>query len=622
MASQILIDVLLNGNSVLKVNFNSFPILFGRGKQCHLRLPYDFISREHGAITLENDKIVVTDLDSRNGLVIDGRAVNSFTFGEQGLFQICNLICRLQLVRPPQEATEKTLALCELPKTETKVSSPSTPAPSRKAVKKSIDAGGVAVRLAREPVLEREWLNRFQVALDLELPKAPADEVSVQVMISWQDDLYDIHAFRNGESLVVSPFANDKIFLPAINERISLGMVSAKGAEIQLPRDLKWSLNKAGIDFDAKSLQKNMRIAEGNLLMLSHDEIFSVEFGHKLKAHVRYIRSARPFIPLTWIENKEEFRKAIQISMAAHFIFATITLFSVPKSKAPVVENVPQRFARLLVEPPKQFLVTPPPPPLPPPEPEPPKPAPPKIVEKLRPTKVKHKKAREKTLVKVAERKMPQAQAPTVDPAAKKAAAEAAAMANLLNTLSAPTAAGTPPANIKLSKTGTTNKGPGYRVSQVVGSIQNNVDGSPGIPNGPGNALSSVGEVGFAKTGGGKAGKRRVGGIVPEAPTFKGTDQGLTDDQVMKIVNAHLSEIQRCYERALFVNPGLVGRIEYEWTINPKGAVTESSVKRSEMGNADFLNQCVLKVIQSMKFPTAKNKLPTVASIGFPFGRH
>ena len=131
-----------------------------------------------------------------------------------------------------------------------------------------------------------------------------------------------------------------------------------------------------------------------------------------------------------------------------------------------------------------------------------------------------------------------------------------------------------------------------------------------------------MGDVGFAKTGGGKAGKRKVGGIVPEAPKFTGADQGLTNDQVMKVVNAHLSEIQRCYERALFESPSLVGRIEYEWTINGKGAVTESSVKRSEMGNADFLNQCVLKVIQSMKFPQAKNKLPTVASIGFPFGRH
>jgi outer membrane biosynthesis protein TonB len=83
-----------------------------------------------------------------------------------------------------------------------------------------------------------------------------------------------------------------------------------------------------------------------------------------------------------------------------------------------------------------------------------------------------------------------------------------------------------------------------------------------------------------------------------------------------------LGDIHRCYERALFNDANIVGRVEYEWEINPGGSVASVSVKRSEVANGDFLNSCVMGIFKKMKFPTAKNGQSTTANIGFPFGKN
>jgi outer membrane biosynthesis protein TonB len=89
----------------------------------------------------------------------------------------------------------------------------------------------------------------------------------------------------------------------------------------------------------------------------------------------------------------------------------------------------------------------------------------------------------------------------------------------------------------------------------------------------------------------------------------------------MSVVNKYINDIHRCYERALMDDSNLSGRVEYEWNISPNGAVSAARVKGSEMSNSDSLNKCVLAIFYKMKFPTAKNGQPTIANIGFPFGK-
>ena len=725
---QIHVHVLLDGKTVIKKTFDSFPILFGRGFQNHIHLPFEFISRQHGTILLEGNKIAINDLGSSNGILVNGEPINSCVIGASGRFTIHSMIFDLELELPAQQnAPAPTSTPPELPPFERRKQSrtitrqmaenskPAAPAispaqqfkealpvvpkaPSTVPSKPSMPSSGGLEIVRERPKGLPVWESLFQVALDQEIPLAPRKEIGVQMLISWQGDLYDIHSYLYGDALVISPSFNADISLPSLKNDIRLGRVSSKGAEITLSQAYHWSLEKEGQPVSLETLKENKRIIHSMSFILEHNEIYSIDLGNQLKVHVRYIRKQRPFIPRTWIENQEEFKKAIGISMLAHLAFSILALLSVPKSDAPLVKNIPERFARLLVEPPKQAIVepTPTPPmavpipeemkPKPPPqkvaEKPKPKPKPKRLVEKPKPKPVPSKIAQKiptpmpkvainKKVVPEQQKPIPEKKvAPQPNPrdleiarekaqAAKeiarekaaadaaaahekavadaaaarekalaaaaeaKAAKEAAAVANLMSALPGSSATGNLPTNVKVSKNAPTTSGPGYKVSQVMGQVQGKANsGGTGIAGSPGRSLASAGGVGFAQTNGGKAGKRKVGGIVPEAPTFQGSEQGLSHDKVMKVVNAHLGEIQSCYERALMENPSLVGRIEYEWTINPKGSVDESSVKRSEMGNADFLNQCVLRVIQGMKFPEAKNKLPTVASIGFPFGRH
>jgi hypothetical protein len=109
---------------------------------------------------------------------------------------------------------------------------------------------------------------------------------------------------------------------------------------------------------------------------------------------------------------------------------------------------------------------------------------------------------------------------------------------------------------------------------------------------------------------------------VPKLDSSKlSATQGLSNDVVMAVVNRFLPDIQRCYERALFDDSTLAGRIEYEWVIDPSGQVTSARVVSSQMARADSLNNCVLGVFKKMQFPKSTNGQPTIAKIGFPFGQ-
>jgi hypothetical protein len=89
----------------------------------------------------------------------------------------------------------------------------------------------------------------------------------------------------------------------------------------------------------------------------------------------------------------------------------------------------------------------------------------------------------------------------------------------------------------------------------------------------------------------------------------------------MAVVQKYLGEVQHCYERNLLSNPGLSGRMEFEWDISSAGRVTGVRVKRSTVSSGDGLGECVKGVFSSMQFPVAKNGATTTPNIGFPFGR-
>src|SRR3954470_7114898 len=49
----------------------------GRGETCHLRPNSEQVSREHAEFTLEGGAVIVRDLGSRNGTLVNGKALTT-----------------------------------------------------------------------------------------------------------------------------------------------------------------------------------------------------------------------------------------------------------------------------------------------------------------------------------------------------------------------------------------------------------------------------------------------------------------------------------------------------------------------------------------------------------------
>lgn len=124
-------------------------------------------------------------------------------------------------------------------------------------------------------------------------------------------------------------------------------------------------------------------------------------------------------------------------------------------------------------------------------------------------------------------------------------------------------------------------------------------------------AGKSVGQV----AGGGGTG--RVRGTVSRQPARSvGTSGGSLDrGAILKVINEHLSQVQSCYERELIANPGLQGKIEFDWVIGTEGSVTSTRVNSSSLASQAVAN-CIGSAIKTWRFPK-----PTGGSVSvrYPF---
>ena len=80
--------------------------IIGRGETAHLRPASDLVSREHCAIEVQDGKVTVTDLKSRNGTFVNGNAITETHIARAGdSVRIGRL--QFQLVIDPVKASAK-----------------------------------------------------------------------------------------------------------------------------------------------------------------------------------------------------------------------------------------------------------------------------------------------------------------------------------------------------------------------------------------------------------------------------------------------------------------------------------------------------------------------------------
>src|SRR5580700_6081789 len=97
-------------------------------------------------------------------------------------------------------------------------------------------------------------------------------------------------------------------------------------------------------------------------------------------------------------------------------------------------------------------------------------------------------------------------------------------------------------------------------------------------------------------------------------------DPGRTPADIRAIVVAHRDEARACYDRALPSHPGIEGDLVIQWTIDPKGSVTQISLDTSKSTITEpSVVSCVMDVIKAISFAASPGGFETNASYPFKF---
>lgn len=145
------------------------------------------------------------------------------------------------------------------------------------------------------------------------------------------------------------------------------------------------------------------------------------------------------------------------------------------------------------------------------------------------------------------------------------------------------------------------------------GSGQGGSGGFGGSGGGPG---FGSGQGGNGAGGGGAGGHGRANVTIP--PGDPGVSGGLTAQEIMAIIKAHLNEIRHCYEQLLQRSPSASGKIAVEFVVALGGNV--SSVKVTEASlNDSVMRGCVTGKIQRWDFPKPRGGQPVTVNYPFVF---
>ncbi len=154
------------------------------------------------------------------------------------------------------------------------------------------------------------------------------------------------------------------------------------------------------------------------------------------------------------------------------------------------------------------------------------------------------------------------------------------------------------------------------------GAANNFGSGSGGDGSGQGGSGGFGGSGGGPGFGTGGAGKGGAGGhgranvtIPPGDPTYSG---GLTAQEIMAVIRAHLNEIRHCYEQLLQRSPSASGKIAVSFVIGLSGGVTRVGVQEATL-NDSVMRGCVTGRIQRWTFPKPRGGQPVDVSYPFVF---
>jgi hypothetical protein len=95
-------------------------------------------------------------------------------------------------------------------------------------------------------------------------------------------------------------------------------------------------------------------------------------------------------------------------------------------------------------------------------------------------------------------------------------------------------------------------------------------------------------------------------------------DEGLTKEEVAKVIHGHLNEIRYCYETAINQDPSLAGKVMVDFRIGSKGLVSTAQTAENTMNDRQVA-QCLIGKLKSWKFPEPRGGVQVAVSYPFLF---
>src|SRR5450432_3764580 len=135
--------------------------------------------------------------------------------------------------------------------------------------------------------------------------------------------------------------------------------------------------------------------------------------------------------------------------------------------------------------------------------------------------------------------------------------------------------------------------------------------GGPGGRGLGGNGLGGSGKGDGSGNGDGEGGEHKVAG--KGAPP---AGQGLSAEQIRRVVMSRMGAFQACYEIASAHDPTLKGSVGVSFSVAPGGSVSNASITGSSLNNPR-VEGCVLRNFNRLAFPTSDK--PTGAAFPFAF---
>jgi hypothetical protein len=156
-------------------------------------------------------------------------------------------------------------------------------------------------------------------------------------------------------------------------------------------------------------------------------------------------------------------------------------------------------------------------------------------------------------------------------------------------------------------------RGGGFKVSGAIGKLPGDSLRLAAAGSGVGR-LDTKSANDIAKNLGRVLGHAPTGQVraqVKAKPNLMKVEGHLDRGEIQKVINAHIHELQGCFERQLIVNPNLAGKVAFEWVIGTTGAVTVVKIKASTLPSNEATS-CMQAAIHRWQFPAPSGGQVTV----------